>query len=99
MIISAFSTYLQSFKEEIPSVILLSKWVKEILKKEPQNNVERVIHHEINCCENKIGMFILTGKGKSGKILIESLYNFALSYEAQKFARWVHDTNANDFKF
>lgn len=98
MIIQAFADYLQSFNEEIPSVVLLSKWVQNILEKEPSNNIERVIHHEINYSKNKIGMFMLTGKGKSGQILIESLYNFALSYEAQKFSRWVHDKNASDFK-
>lgn len=98
MIIQAFATYLQSFEEDIPSVILLSKWVQNILEKTPENNVERVIHHEINYSKNKIGMFMMTGKGESGKILIESLYNFALSYEGQKFSRWVHDKNASDFK-
>jgi len=98
MIIQAFADYLQSFEEDIPSVVLLSKWVKNILEKEPENNVERVIHHEINYSKNKIGMFMMTGKGKSGQILIESLYNFALSYEQHKFARWIHDKNATDFE-
>lgn len=97
MIIQAFADYLHAIEEDIPCVILLSKWVQNILEKEPTNNVERVIHHEINYSKNKIGMFLMTGKGKSGKILIESLYNFALSYEQQKFARWIHNTNANDF--
>ena len=98
MIIQAFATYIQSIEEDIPSVVLLSTWVKNILEKEPKNNVERVIHHEINYSKNKLGMFMMTGKGKSGKILIESLYNFALSYDGQKFARWIHDKNASDFK-
>ena len=97
MIIQAFATYLQSIEEDIPSVVLLSKWIKNILEKEATNNIERIIHHEINYSKNKIGMFMMTGKGKSGKILIESLYNFALSYDGQKFARWIHDKNASDF--
>lgn len=97
MIIKAFAKYLQSFEGEIPSVILLSNWIKNILEKEPQNNVERVIHAEITIAKNNLGMFILTGKGKSGKILLESLYSFALSFEQQKFTRWVHHINANDF--
>lgn len=98
MIIQAFADYLQSFGEDIPCVVLLSKWIKNILEKEPTNNIERVIHHEINYSKNKIGMFMMTGKGKSGQILIESLYNFALSYEGQTFARWIHDKNASDFR-
>jgi len=98
MIIKAFATFLQSYEEDIPAVILLSKWVKTILEKEPTNNIERIIHHEISISKNNIGMFILTGKGKSGRILIESLYSFALSFEQQKFTRWVHKTQASDFK-
>lgn len=101
MIIKAFATYLQSYEGKntnIPPVILLANWVKAILEKEPTNNVERVIHHEICLSKNNIGMFILTGKSKSGRILIESLYTFALSFEQQKFNRWVHRANASDFK-
>ena len=79
MIIQAFATYLQSFEENIPSVVLLSNWIKGILEKEPTNNIERVIHHEINYSKNKIGMFMMTGKGESGKRLIESLYNFSVN--------------------
>lgn len=98
MIIKAFAKYLQSYKEDIPCVILLSSWVKSILEKEPENNVERIIHAEISVSKNNVGMFILTGKGKSGRVLLESLYNFALSFEQQKFSRWIHHTNASDFK-
>lgn len=101
MIIKAFATYLQSYEGNscnIPPVILLANWVKTILGKEPTNNVERIIHHEIALSQNNIGVFILTGKGKSGRVLIESLYTFALSFEQQKFNRWIHRANASDFK-
>lgn len=98
MIIKAFAKFMQSYKEDIPGVILLSNWVKTILEKEPENNVERVIHAEISLSKNNLGMFILAGKGKSGRILLESLYSFALSFEQQKFTRWIHRTNASDFK-
>ncbi len=98
MIIKAFAKFLQSYKEDIPCIILLSKWVKTILEKEPENNVERIIHAEIAISKNNLGMFILTGKGKSGRILLESLYSFALSFEQQKFSRWIHHRNASDFK-
>lgn len=97
MIIKAFAKFLQSYEEDIPCVILLSNWVKNILEKEPKNNVERIIHAEISLSKNNLGMFILAGKGKSGRILLESLYSFALSFEQQKFTRWIHHTNASDF--
>ena len=97
MIIKAFATFLQSYQEDIPSVVLLTKWVKTILEKEPENNIERIIHAEIALAKNNLGMFILTGKGKSGRTLIESLYSFALSFEQQKFNRWIHHTKASDF--
>ncbi len=98
MILKAFSKYLQKYNEDTPCVILLVRWIRKILDKEPTNNIERIIHHEINISKNKMGMFILTGKGKSGQTLIESLYSFAMSYEQQKFTRWVHNTKASDFE-
>lgn len=98
MIIKAFATFLQSYQEDIPSVVLLTNWVKTILEKKPENNIERIIHAEIALAKNNMGMFILTGKGKSGRTLIESLYSFALSFEQQKFNRWIHHTKASDFK-
>lgn len=100
MIIKAFATYLQSFdqkNENIPSIILLSRWLRDILDAEPKDNVQRVVHHEISIAKNNIGMFIIHAKGKSGRVLLESLYNFALSYEQQKFTRWVHRRKADDF--
>lgn len=97
MIIRAFATHLQSFKDDIPPVILLSRWLKKKLESEPQDNVDRVIHHEIELAKNNFGMFVLVGKSASGRKLMESLYNFALSYEQQRFSRWVHDAKPKDF--
>lgn len=97
MIIKAFATYLQSFQDDIPPVILLSRWLKKKLESEPVDNVDKVIHHEIELAKNNFGMFILVGKTSTGKKLMESLYNFALSYDQQKFTRWIHRRNADDF--
>jgi hypothetical protein len=98
MIIKAFSDYLKEFKSDIPPVIILSRWLKDKLYKHPENNVERVIHSEISLFVNKKGRFMIVGNGESGKNLLESLYNFALSYEQQNFSRWLHDKKASDFK-
>lgn len=97
MIIKAFATYLQSFGGDIPSTILLSRWLKERLESKPENNIDKIIHHEICLSKNNFGMFIVIGKSSSGRRLMESLYNFALSYDQQKFTRWIHKTNANEF--
>ena len=46
MIIKAFSEYIKTFNSEIPTLILLTKWLKEILSKSPESNMERIIHNE-----------------------------------------------------
>jgi hypothetical protein len=97
MIIKAFSEYLKIFNEEIPPVIVLSRWLKDKLSNKPLNNVERIIHKEICLVKNKLGLFVLVGKSDSGRILLESLYNYALSYEQCNFSRWVNDLRASDF--
>lgn len=97
MIIKAFSDYLKDFSPEIPPVILLSRWLKDKLQKPPEDNVDRVIHQEIAYLKNKRGIFTLIGKSDSGRLLLESMYNFALSYEHQNFSRWVHKIKPKDF--
>lgn len=98
MIIKAFSEYIKPFNYEIPSMLLLTRWLREKLSKNPENNIERIIHNEIGLLKNKRGVFLLIGKTKSGKILIEALYEFALSYDHHKFNKWVHNLKASDFK-
>lgn len=98
MIIKAFSDYIKTFNSEIPSLLLLTRWLRENLSKNPENNVERIIHSEIGILKNKRGVFLLIGKTKSGKVLIESLNEFALSYDQHKFSKWIHKVKASDFK-
>ncbi len=97
MIISAFSKHIRSYQADIPPVIILIRWIKDILSKEPENNIEKVIHEEIAIKQNESGLYMLLGKSKSGANLIESLYKFALSYEQQNFVRWIHSVKASDF--
>lgn len=98
MIIKAFSDYIKPFNTEIPSLVLLSKWLRENLSKKPENNIERIIHSEIGFLKNNRGLFLLIGKTPSGKILLESLHEFALSYDNHKFSKWVHELKATDFE-
>lgn len=97
MILEAFSEHLRGFNTDIPPVKLLSRWLKDILSKPPSNTIENIIHTEIALLETQNGTYLLIGKAKSGKTLIESLYNFALSYEQQNFNRWLHNIKASDF--
>ena len=97
MIIKAFSEYVREFGSDIPTTILLWRWLKDKLSKKPENNIENIIHEEIILLTNKTGHFMLVGKSKTGKVLLESLYNFALSFEQQKFTRWIHNIKASDF--
>jgi hypothetical protein len=41
--------------------------------------------------------YIFTGTSPSGQKLLNSLYQFAQSYEQQKWSRWVHKVKASDF--
>lgn len=97
MILQEFSDFLKDNKEK-PSVSLLYAWLKIKIESPAKTNVDRIIQKEIYIAKNKLGTTLFIGKSPSGRNLIESLYNFALSFEQQKMARWLHETKANDFK-
>lgn len=42
--------------------------------------------------------YVFSGASVSGERLLKSLDEFSLSYEHQKWARWVHGVKASDFK-
>ena len=87
MILSEFSKFLQSKEQEIMDkkscTALLGVWVKDILEKQPNNNVEKIIHSEIAIAKNKLGDYLLVAKSESGRTLTNALYNCDLSYEQQ----------------
>lgn len=98
MILHAFANSIRKYAVEIPPVILLSRWLKDILKKEPNNNVEKIIHAELTLLENDDGMYAVVGTTPNGQKLLENLYNFTDSVENLRFSRWLHQTKANGFK-
>lgn len=73
-----------------------------------QNNVDRVIKHEVSIqrSEADVGSETTDSESKftfvplsdSGSRLLKSLYEYAMSYEQQKWSRWVHCVKASDFK-
>ena len=97
MILKAFSQHLHKINAEVPAVIFLSKWLRENISKKPENNVEKILNRELSLFKNKRGFFMITARSDSGRQLLESLYEFALSYDSHKFNRWLHKLKASDF--
>ncbi len=97
MIINAFSQYLKNLKTDVPPVTILSLWLKERILKNPENNIDKVLQEEITFFKNKRGFFLILAKSDSGIKLLESLYEFALSYDNHKFSRWLHKIKPTDF--
>jgi hypothetical protein len=103
MILQEFSKYLQTKTEEITTcqtstTKLLCEWIKFVINKNPKNNVDKIVHKEIMLSQNKSGDFFIVGKSESGRVLVNALYNFALSYENYIMQRWLQDKKPNDFK-
>ena len=96
MIIKAFAEALQETGNKEPCEFL-QIWIKEILQKPPANHVENVIHTEFFLQTTQEGITIVASDSKTGKDLLQSLYNFCLSYENFLFARWLHKKSSNDF--
>ena len=68
-----------------------------LLLKTPENHVEKVIHTEFFLQKTSDNMTVVASDSTTGKQLLQSLYNFCLSYENFLFARWLHKKSVNDF--
>ena len=102
MILNEFSKYLQTKNNEIISgklstTKLLCEWIRFVINKNPKNNVDKIVHKEIMLAENKSGDFLIVGKSDSGRVLVNALYNFALSYEHYIMQKWLSDKKPDDF--
>ena len=103
MILQEFSNYLQQKNNDIISskstaIKLLCEWIKYVINKNPKNNVDKIVHKEIMLAQNKSGDFLIVGKSESGRVLVNALYNFALSYENYIMQKWLLDKNPDDFR-
>ena len=99
MIIKDFSEFLlANYNGQKKTVELLSVWIKEKIENPPKNLVDKVIQKEIYLAKNKKGEFFLIGKSDSGRILINALFNFALSFEQQDYARKIHELKSSNIK-
>lgn len=102
MILKEFSKYLQEnnqnlIENKISTTKLLCNWIKLVINKNPKNHVDKIVHKEIMLAENKNGDFFIVGKSESGRVLVNALYNFALSYEHYIMSKWLIDKKPNDF--
>ena len=102
MILSEFAKYLQQFDEDITAnkttaVKLLCDWIKLVINKNPKNHVDKIVHKEIMYAANPQGDFVITGKSDSGRVLINALEKYALSYENFLMSRWLENKKPKDF--
>lgn len=102
MILNEFAKYLQQFNDEImqnktTATKKLCEWIKLVINKNPKNHVDKIVHKEIMLAENSTGDFLIVGKSESGRILVDALHKFALSYENFLMSRWLENKKANDF--
>lgn len=102
MILNQFAKFLQENNDEIIKnktiLSLLTAWVLSILENPAKTNIEKIIHQEIDFYQNKNGDFFLVAKSESGRKLIQTLYNFALSYEQHLMRKWLENKKPEDFK-
>ena len=94
MILDKFAKYIQTKDEDIISnkstaINILSEWIIKIMSKKPKNNVEKIIHSEITLAKNSYNESLIIGKSESGRVLINALYNYALSYEHYVLAKTI----------
>lgn len=102
MILREFSKYLQDKNDDIvknktTTTKLLCEWIKLVINKNPKNHIDKIVHKEIMLAENKAGDFFIVGKSESGRVLVNALYNFALSYEHYVMSKWLIDKKPYDF--
>ena len=97
MILKDFSDFIKNNSSDKSSLKLLFIWLVKKFSHSPKNNVDKIINKEICYAKNRKGDFLLIAKSESGRTLTNALYNFALSFEQYKLAKWLHDKKANDF--
>lgn len=97
MILKEFSKYLQENKDK-NSVQLLNEWIIKCLQRPSLNKVDNILKAELYFLKNSNNKTLIIAKSDSGRTLINALYNFALSFEQYKLAKFLHDKKSTDFK-
>lgn len=97
MILNEFSKYLKENRDK-SSVLLLNEWITERLKRPSKDKIDIILKTELYYLENNNKKTLIIAKSDSGRTLLKALYNFSLSFEQYKLAKFLHDKNSNDFK-
>ena len=97
MILKEFSKYLQENKDN-NSVILLNEWIIQRLETPSLNKVDIILKTELYLAKNNNNKTLVIAKSETGRNLLNALYNFSLSFEQHKLAKFLHDKKSNDFK-
>lgn len=97
MILKEFSKYLQDNKDK-NSVILLNEWIIERIKRPSLDKTDIILKTELYFAQNNNNKTLIIAKSDTGRNLLNSLYNFSLSFEQYKLAKFLHDKKSSDFK-
>ena len=97
MILKEFSKYLLENRDK-NSVNLLNDWIIERLQRPSLNKVDNILKAELYFAKNNNNKTLIIAKSETGRTLLNALYNFSLSFEQYKFAKFIHDKKSSDFK-
>ena len=97
MILKELSKYLQENKDK-NSVNLLNDWIIERLQRPSLDKVDNILKAEFYFAKNNNDKTLIIAKSESGRTLLNALYNFSLSFEQYKLAKFLHDKKSTDFK-
>lgn len=97
MILQKFSDFLKEH-DNICATKALFMWLCSRKQDNPIDNVDKIINKELYFAQNKRKDVLIIAKSDSGRSLTKALYNFALSFEQYKLAKWLHDKKSSDFK-
>jgi hypothetical protein len=80
-------------------VDVLHAWLEDVLHFPGRydHQVSRVIHTEIALLRVN-GAVGFEGRSETGRILLDSMYEYCQSYENWQFTRWLHELRATDFQ-
>jgi hypothetical protein len=103
MILEAFAQTLQRcFDKDNGAASILHSWLMwhlesdHEIKDDDVRQVRNVLKAEIERCQDAPAT-LFQGKSPSGRVLLESLYAYCLSYEDWQYRRWLHEVKASDF--
>lgn len=68
------------------------------LTKAPHTCKNSLKFQPVKSADSECPTFVFEAQSESGQKLLNSLYHYAMSWDQQKFTRFVHNLKASDFK-